>query len=62
MTGICANCKIKYARLAAGQAFTYYKCALCGKRDLWANTSTPSLCYDCAEKKHLCIRCGGKLC
>ncbi|MFA5407003.1 MAG: hypothetical protein WC307_06625 [Candidatus Nanoarchaeia archaeon] len=60
MIGLCADCKEKY--FAAGQAFTYYKCDNCGKKDLWHNTNVPKICANCAEKYKRCIKCGEKMC
>jgi hypothetical protein len=40
-----------------GQGFTDWICSHCGKEDTWADTCTPYLCNDCADKLDLCIMC-----
>lgn len=44
----------------AGQAFTDYKCAMCGKTESHENTAVPKLCPSCSKIHELCRRCGGE--
>jgi hypothetical protein len=54
----CKSCY--YMRTAiVGHAFTDYQCCNCGKTATWHNTGVPKLCPECADRKGLCIRCGG---
>lgn len=43
----------------AGQAFTDYNCAACGKESSWPNTHVPQLCDECSDKHDLCQYCIG---
>lgn len=44
-----------------GQAFTPFKCAMCGRVKNHHNTDTPKLCIDCSRDNGLCEKCGEKL-
>jgi len=33
-----------------GSAMTRFECKFCGKIEMWANTATPGICLECAEK------------
>lgn len=41
----------------AGQAFTSFQCPYCQETFSWHNTSTPSICEDCAKKFMQCQWC-----
>lgn len=45
----------------AGQAFTSWKCGLCGAEGQHANTAVPRVCRPCAEGFGLCVTCGGDI-
>ncbi len=45
----------------AGQAFTGWKCRLCGSEDTHATTATPAICFTCADAFGLCSSCGGDI-
>ena len=47
--------------MLAGQGFTEFTCALCGKPDIWSNTNTPKFCSECSERLNMCQRCGADL-
>lgn len=56
------ECKPCYYRQSmAGQAFTAYECKLCETTHQHPNTNTPALCSPCADRNHLCQRCGADL-
>lgn len=57
------KCKVCHYNVGtiAGQAFTAYTCAECGKESSHSNTDVPSLCKECAVKMQLCLKCGGTL-
>ena len=58
---ICRKCYFEEKGMMAGQAFTEFTCALCGKTDVWPNTNTPKFCHECSVKLNMCQRCGGDL-
>ncbi len=43
----------------AGDAFTPWKCKLCGNEGMHENTAVPKLCDRCAFITGRCTRCGG---
>jgi len=45
----------------AGRALTQGVCAMCGVPFTHANTDVPMLCAACAQRDHLCRRCGGDM-
>ena len=55
----CEKCLKK--NICAGQAFTKYKCSLCKKEGLHANTAVPKVCRICSELNQVCERCGEKV-
>ena len=57
---LCKLCYYRGGRIA-GQAFTEWNCAVCGKADQHPNTATPVVCADCAKEHSLCRDCGADL-
>lgn len=45
----------------AGQAFTDWRCVLCGLEAQHHNTNVPRVCVPCADGFSLCVTCGGDL-
>ena len=58
---VCKKCLFKGKGMIAGQAFTDFKCSLCGKIDTWHNTNVPKICDECSNKLNVCQRCGEQL-
>ena len=58
---LCKKCKFEEKGMMAGQAFTEFTCALCGRISVWGNTNTPKFCYECSKKFNMCQRCGDEL-
>lgn len=58
---ICKKCYWEQKGMFAGQGFTEFTCALCGKPDVWHNTNTPKFCSECSERLNMCQRCGADL-
>lgn len=57
----CLYCYYAEKGGIAGQAFTAYHCAHCGKEHHHSNTSTPKYCNECASTHQTCVRCGAGL-
>lgn len=58
----CAPCEYLGRYRLAGQAFTAWKCQLCGEdQPSHPNTSVPRLCDGCAKTYGLCATCGGDI-
>ena len=57
----CKECKIKYEKVIAGQAFTKYICEKCGQIAWYHNTLTPKYCTTCCEEDVICEYCGKSL-
>ena len=57
--GYCIFCW--YSESLAGQAFTEYTCAVCGKEGRHPNTNVPKICIDCSKKHKLCVECGADI-
>ena len=57
----CRECKVKYERAVAGQAFTKYQCKRCGQLGYYHNTLIPNYCPSCSEEHYICERCGKDL-
>lgn len=55
----CKHC-FYFKKGLAGQAFTWYKCELCGDEEHYPNTRVPLLCKKCAEENDCCRRCGSR--
>ena len=47
-----------HGMIIAGQAFTDYRCNICGRKDMWSNTEVPEICDKCAEDTNRCGYCG----
>lgn len=58
---LCDKCLERVRNTLAGQAFTEYRCNVCGKKFVHHNTNTPNFCKNCAEKEGICQRCGSKI-
>jgi len=51
-------CMTNHYLEGAGDAFTIWKCKLCGYSDMHPDTNIPEICYDCAENTNRCNECG----
>jgi len=56
----CKQCFYLRASRIAGQAFTNWKCRICGTERSHHNTAVPRYCDDCAKAHKLCVECGGE--
>jgi len=57
----CSACEYLHRYRLAGQAFTDWKCQICGDEHSHHNTAVPRLCLRCAKNYRLCAECGGDL-
>lgn len=55
----CISCF--YSSSISGQASTNWKCNLCLKEFVNANTDVPKLCFHCAQAWELCQHCGADI-
>lgn len=51
-------CNGKHDVKGAGDAFTNWKCTLCGKEDTNPDTNVPEICANCARITGRCMWCG----
>lgn len=56
----CKLCRYLRGGRMSGQAFTDWKCRVCGKDATHPNTGTPAYCDSCCKTHGLCPTCGGK--
>lgn len=58
----CRACEYLGRGRISGQAFTAWKCRICGDdQPMHPNTGVPRLCADCAKTYSLCATCGGDI-
>ncbi|WP_336770416.1 hypothetical protein [Bacillus bombysepticus] len=43
------------------QAFTPYECSICDAKNQHPNSRVPKYCTECADKLHICVRCGAEV-
>jgi hypothetical protein len=55
----CKSCFYLARDRVAGQAFTAWRCGVCGAEHVHHNTNVPKVCDDCASRHDLCTVCGG---
>ena len=56
---LCRYCFLEHLQgVIAGQAFTEWKCSVCGQTFVHHNTATPTVCEQCAERLGKCEMCG----